>query len=72
MNGQAGDIMHKQGLSIGKVKEILALWRENCKEFPEKRPAQMVKLTADQAGVDFVDVVWIIIENSQKTEGVKN
>lgn len=57
-------------VSTEKIQEILRLWRENCKEFPEKRPAQLVRLTADQAGVGFVDVVWVIIENSQK--GVKN
>ena len=64
--------MHKHGLSTEKTREILKLWRENAKRFPEKSAAWLVKLTADQAGVDFVDVVWIIIENSQKTEGGKN
>lgn len=58
--------MHKHGLSAEKTHEILKLWRENSKRFPEKQAAWLVKLTAGQAGVDFVDVVWAIIEDSRR------
>ena len=58
--------MHKQGLSAEKTQEILNLWRENSKQFPEKTAAYLVKLTAGQAGVGFVDVIWAIIEDSRR------
>ena len=58
--------MHKHGLSAEKVAEILKLWRENSKRFPEKSAAYLTKLTAGQAGVDFVDVVWVIIESARR------
>ena len=57
--------MHKHGLSAEKTHEILKLWRENSKRFPEKSAAYLTKLTAGQAGVDFVDVVWVIIESAR-------
>ena len=57
--------MHKHGLSAEKTQEIMKLWRENAERFPEKTAAYLTKLTAGQAGVDFVDVVWVIIENSR-------
>lgn len=58
--------MHKLGFSQKKVEEILSLWRENSKRFPEKSAAYLTKLTAGQAGVDFTDVVWAIIEDSRR------
>ena len=58
--------MHKHGLSAEKTQEILKLWRENSKQFPEKTAAYLVKLTAGQAGVAFADVVWVIIEDSRR------
>lgn len=58
--------MHKHGLSAEKTQEILNLWRENSEQFPEKTAAYLVKLTAGQAGVNFVDVVWVIIEDSRR------
>jgi hypothetical protein len=58
--------LHKHGLSAEKTQEILKLWRENKARYPEKTAPYLVKLTAGQAGVDFVDVVWVIIENSRR------
>lgn len=58
--------LHKHGLGAEKIQEILNLWRENSKQFPEKTAAYLVKLTAGQAGVGFVDVVWVIIEDSRR------
>ena len=58
--------MHKHGLSDEKNREILSLWRENAKRFPEKTAAYLTKLTAGQARVDFTDVVWVIIEDSRR------
>jgi hypothetical protein len=58
--------LHKHGLSAEKTQEILKLWRENSKRFPEKSAAYVTKLTAGQAGVDFADVVWAIIEDSRR------
>lgn len=57
--------LHRHGLSAEKTREILKLWRENAKRFPEKSAAWLVKLTAGQARVDFADVVWVIIEDSR-------
>jgi hypothetical protein len=58
--------LHKHGLSTEKIQEILKLWRENSENYPEKSAAYLVKLTAGQVGVDFVDVVWVIIEDSRR------
>ena len=58
--------MNKHGLSTEKIQEILKLWRENSKRFPEKSAAYLTKLTAGQARVGFVDVVWVIIEDSRR------
>jgi len=58
--------LHKHGLSAEKTREILKLWRENSKRFPEKSAAYLTKLTAGQARVGFVDVVWVIIEDSRR------
>jgi hypothetical protein len=58
--------LHKHGLSAEKTREILKLWRENSENYPEKSAAYLVKLTAGQAGVDFADVVWAIIEDSRR------
>jgi hypothetical protein len=58
--------LRKHGLSAEKTQEILKLWRENSKRFPEKSATYLVKLTAGQAGVGFVDVVWVIIEDSRR------
>jgi len=58
--------MKKHGLSAEKIEEILTLWRENKARYPEKTAPYLVKLTAGQAGVDFVDVVWVIIEDSRR------
>jgi hypothetical protein len=58
--------LHKHGLSAEKTQEILKLWRENSENYPEKSAAYLTKLTAGQAGVDFVDVVWVIIEDSRR------
>lgn len=58
--------MHKHGLSAGKIQEILKLWRENKARYPEKTAPYLVKLTAGQARVGFVDVVWVIIEDSRR------
>ena len=58
--------LRKHGLSTEKIQEILKLWRENSKRFPEKSAAYLTKLTAGQARVDFVDVVWVIIEDSRR------
>ena len=58
--------MNKHGLSTEKIQEILSLWRENGKKFPEKTAAWLVKLTAGQARVGFADVVWVIIEDSRR------
>jgi hypothetical protein len=58
--------MNKHGLSTEKIQEILKLWRENSENYPEKSAAYLVKLTAGQAGVDFADVVWVIIEDSRR------
>lgn len=58
--------MHKRGLSAEKTQEILNLWQENSKQFPEKTAPYLVKLTTGQAGVGFVDVVWVIIEDSRR------
>ena len=58
--------LRKHGLSTEKTQEILKLWRENSKRFPEKTAAYLTKLTAGQAGVDFTDVVWAIIDDSRR------
>lgn len=58
--------MHKHGLSAEKTREILKLWRENSENYPEKSAAHLTKLTAGQARVGFVDVVWVIIEDSRR------
>jgi hypothetical protein len=58
--------MNKHGLSAEKTREILKFWRENSENYPEKSAAYLVKLTAGQVGVDFVDVVWAIIEDSRR------
>jgi len=58
--------LHKRGLSAEKTQEILNLWQENSKQFPEKTAPYLVKLTTGQAGVGFVDVVWVIIEDSRR------
>jgi len=58
--------LHKHSLSTEKIQEILKLWRENSKRFPEKSAAYLTKLTAGQARVGFVDVVWVIIEDSRR------
>ena len=58
--------LHKHGLSAEKIQEILKLWRENNKRFPEKTAAYLTKLTAGQARVGFTDVVWVIIEDSRR------
>jgi len=58
--------LHKHSLSAEKTREILKLWRENSENYPEKSAAYLTKLTAGQAGVDFTDVVWAIIEDSRR------
>lgn len=58
--------MNKHGLSAEKIEEILTLWCENKSRYPEKTAPYLVKLTAGQAGVDFADVVWVIIEDTRR------
>lgn len=58
--------MHKHGLSAEKTKEILKLWRENSKRFPEKTADYLIQLTSGQARVEYEDVVWVIIEDTRR------
>ena len=57
--------LHKYGLSAEKAREILKLWRENSKRFPEKSAAYLTKLTAGQAGGGFYGCCVAIIEDSR-------